>query len=242
MIELIPAIDIIDGKCVRLTRGDYNLQTTYGANPTDIARGYEAIGVRRLHVVDLDGAKASAPCNLAVLEDICANTSLDVEWGGGIKSEESLSAVLSAGANRAICGSVAVSNPEMMTEWIAKYGAEHIILGVDIRDGKVATHGWLRESDLSAEELIARFGADGLSQVICTDISKDGMLQGPTFELYEMLQNRFPAIDITVSGGISSMEDIRRLNDMGLRSVIIGKAIYEGRITTKELEEWLRNE
>lgn len=242
MIELIPAIDIIDGRCVRLTRGDYNLQTTYGDDPAEIARAYEAVGVRRLHVVDLDGAKASAPCNLAVLERICSQTELDVEWGGGIKTEESLSAVLSAGANRAICGSVAVSHPELMTEWIAKYGAEHIILGVDIRDGKVATHGWLRESEWSAEQLIAKFGEKGLTQVICTDISKDGMLSGPTFELYELLQKQFPSIEITVSGGISCMDDIRRLNDMGLRSVIIGKAIYEGRITTKELREWLQNE
>ena len=242
MIELIPAIDIIDGKCVRLTRGDYNLQTTYGADPAEIARGYEAIGIRRLHVVDLDGAKASSPCNLQVLEHICAQTSLDVEWGGGIKTEESLSAVLGAGASRAICGSVAVSNPELMEEWIAKYGADHIILGVDIREGKVATHGWLKESAFSADELIERFRGAGLSQVICTDISKDGMLGGPTYELYERLQATFPEVDITVSGGISCMDDIRKLNDMGLRSVIIGKAIYEGRITMEELRVWLQNE
>jgi phosphoribosylformimino-5-aminoimidazole carboxamide ribotide isomerase len=241
MIEIIPAIDIIGGKCVRLTQGDYDRLTTYGDDPAEIARGYEAIGVRRLHVVDLDGAKASAPCNLEVLERICRTTSLDVEWGGGIKSEESLSAVLSAGANRAICGSVAVSNSELMDAWIERYGAEHIILGVDIRDGKVATHGWLKESEMGASEIIERFRPRGLSQVICTDISKDGMLGGPTFELYERLQAEFPEVEITVSGGIGSMDDIRRLNDMGLRSVIVGKAIYEGRITMEELKEWLQN-
>jgi phosphoribosylformimino-5-aminoimidazole carboxamide ribotide isomerase len=177
-----------------------------------------------------------------VLERICAQTSLDVEWGGGIKTEESLSAVLGAGASRAICGSVAVSNPELMEEWIAKYSADHIILGVDIREGRVATHGWLKESAFSADELIERFRGAGLSQVICTDISKDGMLGGPTYELYERLQATFPEVDITVSGGISCMDDIRKLNDMGLRSVIIGKAIYEGRITMEELRVWLQNE
>ncbi|MBO5656061.1 MAG: 1-(5-phosphoribosyl)-5-[(5-phosphoribosylamino)methylideneamino]imidazole-4-carboxamide isomerase, partial [Rikenellaceae bacterium] len=145
------------------------------------------------------------------------------------------------GANRAICGSVAVSNPELMDAWIERYGAEHIILGVDIRDGKVATHGWLKESEMGASEIIERFRPRGLSQVICTDISKDGMLGGPTFELYERLQSEFPEVEITVSGGIGSMDDIRRLNDMGLRSVIVGKAIYEGRITMEELKEWLQN-
>ena len=242
MIEIIPAIDIIDGRCVRLTQGDYGRLTTYGDDPAEIARGYEALGVRRLHVVDLDGAKASSPCNLAVLEQICQTTSLDVEWGGGIKSAESLAAVLAAGANRAICGSVAVSNPELIDEWIDRYGAEHIILGVDIREGKVATHGWLNESEYGADELIERFRPRGLSQVICTDISKDGMLSGPSFGLYERLQSAFPEIEITVSGGIGSMDDIRRLNAMGLRSVIVGKAIYEGRITMEELKEWLQSE
>ena len=242
MIEIIPAIDIIGGKCVCLTQGDYDRLTTYGDDPAEIARSYEALGVRRLHVVDLDGAKASSPSNLAVLERICGATSLDVEWGGGIKSEQALADVLAAGANRAICGSVAVSNPELIDEWIEKYGAEHIILGADIRDGKVATHGWLRESELTAEALIERFRPRGLSQVICTDISKDGMLSGPTVELYERLQEQFPDVEITVSGGISSMDDIRRLNAMGLRSVIVGKAIYEGRITMEELKEWLQNE
>ena len=177
-----------------------------------------------------------------MLEQICQTTSLDVEWGGGIKSAESLAAVLATGANRAICGSVAVSNPELIDEWIDRYGAEHIILGVDIREDKVATHGWLNESQYGADELIERFRPKGLSQVICTDISKDGMLSGPSFALYERLQSAFPEIEITVSGGIGSMDDIRRLDAMGLRSVIVGKAIYEGRITMEELKRWLQNE
>ncbi len=240
-MELIPAIDLIDGRCVRLTQGDYNDKKVYEQDPVDMAKSYADCGVRRLHVVDLDGAKAKAPCNLKVLEKLATQTKLDIEWGGGIKTADSIKAVLDAGANRAICGSVAVDNRELFMEWLQAYGTEHVILGADIRDGLVATHGWLRESEWSAEQLIAKFGAEGLTQVICTDISKDGMLNGPTFELYEQLQKTFPAIEITVSGGISCMDDIRRLNDMGLRSVIIGKAIYEGRITTKELQEWLQN-
>jgi phosphoribosylformimino-5-aminoimidazole carboxamide ribotide isomerase len=239
MIEIIPAIDIIGGKCVRLTQGDYDRLTTYGDDPAEIARGYEAIGVRRLHVVDLDGAKASAPCNLEVLERICRTTSLDVEWGGGIKSEESLSAVLSAGANRAICGSVAVSNPELMDAWIERYGAEHIILGVDIRDGKVATHGWLKDSGLTLDELMGWYLPCGLSQMICTDISKDGMLQGPDFDFYVALKQSFPTVDVTLSGGISCMADIEKAASLGLHSVIVGKAIYEGKISMKEIESWL---
>lgn len=241
MIELIPAIDIIDGKCVRLTQGDYNTRTTYGAKPAETAKRYEGYGAKRLHVVDLDGAKASEPQNLEVLEKICSTTSLDVEWGGGIKTEAALKRVLECGANRAICGSIAVSQPEMFARWLTTYSPSHIILGADIRSGKVATHGWLEESEMSVEQLIEGFLSAGLTQVICTDISKDGMLQGPTFELYERLQRTYPSVDITVSGGISSMEDIVRLNDMGCRSVIVGKAIYEGRITLKQLKEWLRN-
>lgn len=233
MIEIIPAIDIIGGECVRLTQGDYAQKTVYYKNPADVAQRYEDAGLRRIHLVDLDGAKASRPENLAVLEEVARRTGLDIQYGGGIKSTESLQAVLDAGANRAICGSIAVSEPAMFGDWLAKFGPEHIILGADIKDGKVATHGWLETSQLGVSELIRRF--KGLSQVICTDISKDGMLQGPAFELYRALQDEFPDVDITVSGGISSMADIVRLNEMGLRSVIVGKALYENRINLKEL-------
>lgn len=242
MIEIIPAIDIIGGECVRLTQGDYTRKTVYYKNPVDAACRYEDAGMRRIHLVDLDGAKVSEPENLRVLEDVARRTGLDIQYGGGIKSTESLRSVLDAGANRAICGSVAVSQPELFTEWLAEFGPEHIILGADIRDGKAATHGWLQSSEMTAAGLIGRFAGAGLSQVICTDISKDGMLQGPAFELYRALQDEFPQVDVTVSGGISSMDDIRKLDAMGLRSVISGKALYENRITLEELTVWLQRE
>ncbi len=240
-IEIIPAIDLIGGQCVRLTQGDYDRKTTYGADPVEIARSYEAIGVRRLHVVDLDGAKAAAPQNIDTLRKIAAATKLDIQYGGGIKSSEALEAVLAAGANRAICGSVAVTAPERFEEWIAAYGAEHIVLGADSRGGKVAINGWQEAAETDVQTIVRRFAARGLRQVICTDISRDGMLAGPNFSLYTALQTEFPEVEITVSGGIATTDDLRRLDAMGLRSVIVGKAIYEGRITLKELERCLQN-
>lgn len=240
-MELIPAIDLIEGRCVRLTQGDYDIKKVYEQNPVDMAKMYADCGVRRLHVVDLDGAKAKEPCNLRVLEQLATNTNLDIEWGGGIKSTDALRAALNAGANRVICGSVAVDNRELFAEWLQNYGAEHVILGADVRGRNVATHGWLKESQVSIDEIIGWFLPFGLKQLICTDISKDGMLQGPNFPLYVELKDNFPTVDTTLSGGISSMNDIHRANELGLHSVIIGKAIYEGRITLKDLELWLQN-
>ena len=241
-MELIPAIDLIDGRCVRLTQGDYDIKKVYEQNPVDMAKMYADCGVRRLHVVDLDGAKAKEPCNLRVLEQLATNTNLDIEWGGGIKSTDALRAALNAGANRVICGSVAVDNRELFADWLQNYGAGHVILGADVRGRNVATHGWLKESQVSIDEIIGWFLPFGLKQLICTDISKDGMLQGPNFPLYVELKDNFPTVDTTLSGGISSMDDIRKANELGLHSVIIGKAIYEGRITLKDLELWLQNE
>ncbi len=241
-MELIPAIDLIDGRCVRLTQGDYNDKKVYAQDPLEMAKSYADCGIRRLHVVDLDGAKAKAPCNLKVLEVLASQTNLDIEWGGGIKTSESIRDVLNAGANRAICGSVAVDNRDLFSEWLQTYGAEHVILGADIRDGMVATHGWLKNSGVSIEEIIESFLPAGLTQVICTDISKDGMLQGPNFDLYVALQQKYKQVDFTLSGGISSMDDIAKAKSLGLHSVIIGKAIYENRITLNNLKEWLQNE
>ena len=241
-MELIPAIDLIDGRCVRLTQGDYDIKKVYEQNPVDMAKMYADCGVRRLHVVDLDGAKAKEPCNLRVLEQLATNTTLDIEWGGGIKSTDALRAALNAGANRVICGSVAVDNRELFADWLQNYGAGHVILGADVRGRNVATHGWLKESQVSIDEIIGWFLPFGLKQLICTDISKDGMLQGPNFPLYVELKENFPTVDTTLSGGISSMDDIRKAHELGLHSVIIGKAIYEGRITLKDLELWLQNE
>lgn len=241
-MELIPAIDLIDGRCVRLTQGDYGQTKIYDAEPVDMARRYADCGVRRLHIVDLDGAKAKAPCNLSTLEKVVAATGLDVEWGGGIKDSVAMQQVVDAGASRVICGSVAVDNPELFAQWLQEYGASSVILGADIRDGRVATHGWLKDGGMGVEELVEKFLPYNLSQLICTDISRDGMLQGPNLPLYEQLQQRFPMVDVTLSGGVSSMDDLKRARECGVRAAIIGKAIYEGRITLKELERWLLNE
>ena len=241
MINVIPAIDLIDGKCVRLTKGDYNQKKQYDASPLDMALRYQDIGIRRLHVVDLDGAKSSSPKNLHVLEEIAIRTSLEIEWGGGIKSDQALYDAYNAGADYLIIGSVAVTKPDLFARWLDEYGGNRLILGADIHDGRVAINGWLEKSRQTIDALIDRFVPHGLSEVICTDISKDGMLQGPTFDLYARLQEKYPEQDIIVSGGISSMDDIRRLNEMRLRHVIVGKAIYEGRITLEELKLWLQN-
>ena len=240
-MELIPAIDLIDGRCVRLTQGDYAQTKIYDEDPVEVARRYADCGIRRLHIVDLDGAKAKAPCNLRVLERVATATSLDIEWGGGIKDTDALRSAVNAGASRIICGSIAVDDAPLFAQWLQEYGAERMILGADVRNGKVATHGWLKDGGVGVEELVEKFLPDGLSQIICTDISCDGMLQGPNFPLYTELQQRFPTVDVTLSGGISSMNDIDRAYEEGIRAVIIGKAIYEGRITLKDLERWLLN-
>ena len=241
MINVIPAIDLIDGKCVRLTKGDYNQKKQYDASPLDMALRYQDIGIRRLHVVDLDGAKSSSPKNLHVLEEIAIRTSLEIEWGGGIKSDQALYDAYNAGADYLIIGSVAVSKPDLFARWLSEYGGGRLILGADVNEGRVAINGWLEKSKQTIDALIDRFIPHGLSEVICTDISKDGMLQGPTFDLYARLQAKYPEQDIIVSGGISKMDDIRRLDEMNLRHVIVGKAIYEGRITLEELKLWLQN-
>lgn len=235
MIEIIPAIDLIDGRCVRLSQGDYDRQRTYDASPLDMARRFTDAGVRRLHLVDLDGAKAARPCNLHVLETIVSATDLDIEWGGGIKDREALSSVFSAGAGHAICGSIAVRQPDDFRAWLEEFGGDRIILGADVREGRVAVSGWLEDSAQTVDALIDAFLPYGLSEVICTDISRDGMLNGPSFDLYTRLQAAYPTVTFTVSGGISSMEDIRRLDALGLPRVIVGKALYESRITLDEI-------
>ncbi len=239
MIEIIPAIDIIGGRCVRLSEGDYGRKKEYDASPLDMARRFEDAGVGRLHLVDLDGAAAGGPQNLSVLDAIASHTTLEVEFGGGIKSDDALKAVFDYGASYAIAGSIAARQPEKFAEWLLAYGPERMILGADIRDGRVSVNGWKEDMDLTIDQLIGKFC--GLRQIICTDISRDGMLQGPAFELYTQLQGRYPEVDFTVSGGISSFSDIERLDADGLRRVIVGKAIYENRITLKQIEQWLQN-
>lgn len=236
MIELIPAIDLIDGRCVRLTQGDYQQRTVYDIPPVDMVRRYADCGVSRIHVVDLDGAKASSPANLKILEAMAMLDGPQIEWGGGIKSEAALRSVFSAGATYAIIGSLAAKHPETFCSWLRTFSHEKMVLGADVRDNKVSVNGWLEDLPLDIDTLVDGFLAEGLSQVICTDISRDGMLKGPNTELYVRLQKKYDHTDFTVSGGISSMDDILRLEEAGLRKVIIGKAIYEGRITLKDIE------
>lgn len=241
MISIVPAIDIIDGRCVRLTKGDYSSKKIYDASPVDMAQRYADCGVARIHLVDLDGAKAAQPCNLKTLEQIASKVSIELEWGGGIAGGKSLKEVFDAGADAAIIGSIAVRKPELFKLWLKESGGSKCILGADVRNSSVAISGWQEDSRMSLDELLAKFIPDGLKEVICTDISKDGMLQGPAFELYDKLQGDYPGLVFTVSGGISSMDDIRKLSELGLPKVIVGKAIYENRISLKEIEEWSLN-
>ena len=240
MISIIPAIDLIDGRCVRLTRGDYSQKKVYDGNPADLARSYADCGVKRIHLVDLDGARAGAPHNLKTLEQIAKAVSCELEWGGGIKDDDALASVWNAGADEAIIGSIAAKEPARMTAWLARWGAR-VILGADVRDGKVAVSGWLEDSGLGLDELIHTFLPAGLKRAIVTDISRDGMLQGPSFDLYKGLQERFPELTTIVSGGVSSLDDVRRADEMGLPGIIVGKAIYENRITLKDLATCLQN-
>ena len=239
MIEIIPAIDIIGGRCVRLSQGDYSRLTIYDEEPAEAARRMADAGIRRIHVVDLDGAKAGAPANLRAVEAIASLGLVDIELGGGLKSDGALRSAFDAGAAYAIGGSVAVKDPATFASWLHAYSPQRIILGADVRDGKVAVNGWLEESELTAETLIGHFIPDGLTQAICTDIASDGMLHGPATDMYTSLTECFPEVTVTVSGGISSMDDISRLDGLGLKRVIVGKAIYEGHITLKEIERYI---
>lgn len=239
MIQIIPAIDIIEGRCVRLSQGDYACQTTYDASPLDMVKRYADCGVTRVHVVDLDGAKASEPLNLKTLEALASLDGPAIEWGGGIKSEASLKSARNAGAAHIVVGSAAARKPELFAEWLGRYGADLLVLGADVRDGKISVNGWKEDLDVTIDDLTDRFLPLGLSQVICTEISCDGMLQGPATELYTRLQAKYPAIDFTVSGGISSMADIERLDHLGLRRVIVGKAIYENKISLQAIAEFI---
>ena len=240
MTEIIPAIDIIGGKCTRLTQGDYATRKDYGGDPVEWARAYVDCGVSRLHLVDLEGAKESEPKNLRTLERIASLGLLKIEWGGGIKNEEALESVWNAGADWAIIGSIAARDPERMSEWLKRFSGR-IILGADVRNGKVSVGGWLEDSSIGLEELVSRFLPEGLQQAIVTDITRDGMLQGPNFGLYTALKGQFPTLRIIVSGGVSGIQDVREVGELGLDGVIVGKAIYENRITLKMLAQCLQN-
>ena len=240
-MRIIPAIDIINGQCVRLTKGDYDTKKVYNENPLEVAKAFEDSGIQYLHVVDLDGAKASHIVNYKVLETIASKTNLKIDFGGGLKSNEDLRIAFESGANQITGGSIAVKDPEVFQGWISTYGAEKIILGADCKDENIAISGWQEESDLKVIPFINDYQSKGIAYVICTDISKDGMLKGPSFDLYKRILNENTAIKLIASGGISQFDELPRLAEMGCEGVIVGKAIYENRISLKELEQFILN-
>ena len=234
-MRIIPAIDIIDGKCVRLSKGDYTTKKIYNENPLEVAKEFEANGIQYLHLVDLDGAKSQHIVNYKILENICANTNLKVDFGGGLKTDKDIEIAFNSGANQITGGSIAVKNSEVFKRWIKKYGNDKIILGADCSNRKIATLGWLESSELDVVEFIIAYEKEGISNVICTDISKDGMLQGTSNELYTEIINT-TNVKLIASGGVSCMNDLINLQKMGCEGAIIGKAFYEERITLKELK------
>jgi phosphoribosylformimino-5-aminoimidazole carboxamide ribotide isomerase len=239
MIEIIPAIDIIDGKCVRLTQGDYNQKKIYNENPLEVAMEFEQAGIKRLHLVDLDGAKQKKIINHKVLENIANLTTLSVDFGGGIQSNEAVQMAFDYGAKQITGGSIAIKDPEMFLCWLEKYGAEKIILGADAKDEKIAISGWQEATSVSIYDFLEDYINKGIKYTISTDVAKDGLLQGPSFDLYINMQERFPDLKVIASGGISKMMDIEILNDQGVYGVIVGKAIYESRISLDDIKRFI---
>lgn len=235
-MRIIPAIDIIDGKCVRLSKGDYDTKKIYNENPVEVAKEFEDFGIQYLHLVDLDGAKAKKIINQKVIENIAKNTNLTIDFGGGIRSEEDLQIAFDSGAKKVTLGSIAVVNPELCLAWLEKFGAEKLILGADCLDRKIKTSGWLENSETDVVDFIKGYQKKGFKEVVCTDISKDGMLQGPSTALYqEIIENS--TIELIASGGISNIEDVQKMKEIGCAGTIIGKAIYEGRISLEQLSK-----
>ena len=239
MIEIVPAIDLIEGKCVRLSQGDYSSKKVYNENPLEIAKEFEAAGIKRLHVVDLDGAKSKTIVNHKTLERIATKTKLVIDFGGGLKSDNDLRIAFESGARMITGGSIAVKDPETFSHWLKTYGGDKIILGADVKNEEIAVTGWLENSGHDMWPFIENYITKGVTKVICTDISKDGMLQGPSTELYVKMKQRFSTLYVIASGGISCITDVEKLNEKGIDSVIIGKAIYEGKISLKELTRFL---
>lgn len=236
MIEIIPAIDIIDGKCVRLTQGDYTDKKVYNEHPIEVAKMFEDAGIKRLHLVDLDGAKANTIINYKTLESIATKTSLMIDFGGGIKSNDDIKKAFDCGATMITGGSIAVKNPDLFENWISQYTGDKIILGADCKNEKIAISGWETQTDKDIYEFISNYILKGIKKVICTDIAKDGMLQGPSFDLYTNILNKYPHLQLIASGGVSNINDIKKLEQIGIPSVIVGKAIYEGNIKLNDLK------
>ncbi|WP_348797191.1 1-(5-phosphoribosyl)-5-[(5-phosphoribosylamino)methylideneamino]imidazole-4-carboxamide isomerase [Flavobacterium adhaerens] len=238
-MRIIPAIDIIEGKCVRLSKGDYNTKIIYNENPLEVAKEFEAHGIEYLHLVDLDGAKSSKIVNYKILEKIASQTSLKIDFGGGLKADSDLKIAFESGANQITGGSIAVKNRPIFEKWIAEYGSEKIILGADANNEKVAVSGWLEESNEDLVPFIEDYQSKGIEYVICTDIAKDGMLQGPSFDLYAKILEQAKGLKLIASGGISTFDELPKLAEIGCEGTIIGKAIYEGRISLKQLENYV---
>ncbi len=238
-MRIIPAIDIIDGKCVRLSKGDYSTKKIYNENPLEVAKAFEASGIEYLHLVDLDGAKSRHIVNHKILEQIASNTSLKIDFGGGLKTDDDLRIAFESGAGQVTGGSIAVKNKAVFLGWLKKYGSDKIILGADAHDEKVAISGWQEESKEALIPFIKSYQKEGIKYVICTDISKDGMLEGPSFNLYQKILSKTPNIKLIASGGISTFDELPKLAELGCEGVIIGKAIYENRIPLKQLEEFI---
>ena len=239
MFQIIPAIDLIEGKCVRLTQGDYNQKTVYNENPLEVAKQFEDAGLSRLHLVDLDGAKAKKVVNWKVLETISTKTSLHIDFGGGVQSDDDLRIVFESGAKQVTGGSIAVKNPELFEGWLQKHGGDKMILGADARNEKVAVSGWEEGTAIWVYDFVQQWVEKGATYVISTDVAKDGLLQGPSFDLYKKLQQQSPSLNIIASGGVSNLADIEKLAEMNLFGVIVGKAIYEGRVALSELSKWI---
>lgn len=238
-MQIIPAIDIIEGKCVRLTQGDYAQKKIYNEHPLEVAKMFEDAGITRLHLVDLDGAKKGEVQNWKVLESIAANTKLVIDFGGGIKRETDLKIVLNAGAAMATIGSLAVKNADLFIDWVSTYGSDRFFLGADVRDEKIAVGGWLETTDVTIVDFLKNYLQKGINHVFCTDISKDGKLEGPSIELYQNLIHQLPELNLVASGGVSALTDLVALKTIGCTGVIIGKAIYEGRISLLDLCEFI---
>ncbi|MBP5523645.1 MAG: 1-(5-phosphoribosyl)-5-[(5-phosphoribosylamino)methylideneamino]imidazole-4-carboxamide isomerase [Bacteroidaceae bacterium] len=239
MIEIIPAIDIIEGKCVRLTKGDYDTKKVYNDDPLEVAKMMEANGMRRLHVVDLDGAKSQHIVNYNIIERIADHTSLVIDFGGGIKTDEDIDIAFGSGASLVTVGSVAVKEPELFGEWLEKYSPAKVILGADVKNGLISINGWKEEAGDQLMPFLERYINKGVENVLCTDISKDGMLEGPATELYSEIMKQFPDIHLIASGGVSCIEDIEALDKAGIPAVVFGKALYEGKIKMEELKPYL---
>ena len=241
-MRIIPAIDVIDGKCVRLSKGDYNTKKIYNEHPLEIAKQYEAHGIEYLHLVDLDGAKASHIVNHKVLEDIATKTSLKIDFGGGLKTDDDLRIAFESGAGQITGGSIAVKQPNVFKNWLSKFGTDKIILGADANNEKIAISGWLEESDEELIPFVQNYLKEGVSYVICTDIAKDGMLQGPSFDLYKKMLEQLPNVKLIASGGISKFDELPKLAELGCEGTIVGKAIYENKISLKQLEDYILNQ